>query len=99
MTPEPGLKEMVEENLELARENNRMLHKLRRSAFIGNILRLMWWAVIIGVPLYLYLTVLKPYLDALGVSYEGLRVQLEGLRNLPILLEEFFKNPQAPAGT
>lgn len=99
MALEPRLKEMVEKNLELTRENNRMLHKIRRNAFIGGILRLVWWAAIIGVPLYLYITVFQPYLEGLGASYEGLRTQLEGLQNIPSSLEDFFRDPQVPSGT
>jgi len=90
MESERGLKEMVEETLEIARDNNRMLRKMRRNAFIGGILRLVWWAVIIGVPVYVYLTIFQPYLEELGASYEGLRGQVEELKNIPGGLQDLL---------
>ncbi|HUQ30114.1 MAG TPA: hypothetical protein VM103_01190 [Candidatus Paceibacterota bacterium] len=58
MTPEE--KKLLEETLSLSRENNRMLHALRRSAWIGFIWKVLLWAGFILVPLYLYQQYLGP---------------------------------------
>jgi hypothetical protein len=57
---EPELRDLVKQNLELTKENHRLLKKMRRSALIGGFFKLLWIAVLIGVPVYLYLTFFAP---------------------------------------
>ncbi|PIR82484.1 hypothetical protein COU20_02155 [Candidatus Kaiserbacteria bacterium CG10_big_fil_rev_8_21_14_0_10_59_10] len=55
---------MLEETYRLSKENNRMLHAMRRSAFIGGVVKLMVWIVLLVVlPLWLYSTYLAPVLE------------------------------------
>ena len=75
-------KVLLRKNLELSKENNRLLKKMRRSAFIGNILRVIWWAVIIGLPIYLYFSVLQPYLEELAAVYKNVQTEVGDVANI-----------------
>lgn len=87
----PRLKEI----LELTRENNRLLRKMYRNAVIGNILRVLWLTVIIGVPVYLYLTFLQPYIQDLSEAYEGVQTQLQELQEIPEGIKGFLEKLQS----
>lgn len=82
-------KTLLRRNLELARENNRLLKKIRRNGIIANIMRLVWWAVIIGIPVFLYYYVFQPYLAELSTAYQGVSDGVSGaqdaLLNVPFI--------------
>lgn len=90
-------KTLLRRNLELTRENNKLLKKIRRSAFIGNIMRLVWWAVIIGIPVVLYYYVVQPYYQDLVQTYHDVQTGVSGaqerLYDIPFigdLVKDFF---------
>ena len=94
---EEEIKTLLRRNLELTRENNKLLKKIRRNAVIANIMRLVWWAAIIGIPLFLYYYVLQPYIAELGLAYRGVAGGVseaqETFSNIPFLgglVEDFF---------
>ena len=75
MNPDNGheeIKKLLVENQRLLLENNQMLHKMRRSAFLGTIFRIVWFLVILGVPVYLYFSYVKPNMDNLLGKYNAL---------------------------
>ena len=53
------------EILRLTKENNRMLHKMRRNALFGSILKFVLWAAFILVPLWLYMQYLAPVMTSM----------------------------------
>lgn len=53
----------LEEILRLTKENNRMLHKMRRNAFLGSVVKFIMWAAFIIIPLWLYMQYLAPVLQ------------------------------------
>ena len=59
----------LEEILRLTKENNKILHKMRRNAFWGTIFKVLMWAAFIGVPLWLYYTYLLPVMDQVMETY------------------------------
>lgn len=63
------LKKMVEESLELSRENNKILHSLRSSARWGRVFRIFYWVVIIGSMLGAYYY-LQPFLKVITTQYQ-----------------------------
>ena len=87
-----GMHEMIEENLQLAKDNNRLLRKIRRNAVWGGILKLVWWAFILGVPVYLYFTIFQPYLEDLSQTYQGIQGNVEELQRVPQELRELLNN-------
>ena len=89
------LKALLRRNLELNRENNRLLKKIRRNSIFANIVRVLWFATIIGVPVFLYYYVLEPYLNELATAYQSLQ---DGAYNVPLIgdfLERFADSPES----
>ncbi len=56
---------------ELAKENNRMLHAMRRDAFVGGIIKfVIWIAIFIVIPYVVYVTYLEPQLQGIQSAYQ-----------------------------
>lgn len=53
----------LEEIYRLTKDNNRMLHAMRRNALWGGLIKFVIYAALIIVPLWLYLTYLAPVID------------------------------------
>jgi hypothetical protein len=68
---------LLEENTVLVKENNVLLKKLRRNGLIDIWLRVVWYAILIGLPFALYFYILEPYLRALGISSEKPQMGLD----------------------
>lgn len=74
-----------------------MLRAMRRRAFWGGILSVIWWAVIIGLPIILYWFYLAPIVEQVQGTYaqigegvadlQGLGKNLQNLQNLENLPE------------
>ena len=75
-------KVLLRKNLELSKENNRLLKKMRRNAIISNILRIIWWSVIIGLPIYLYFSIFQPYLEELAAVYKNVQTDVGNLGSI-----------------
>lgn len=57
--------QMQQEMYRLTKENNKMLHKMRRNAFWGGIIKILLYAVIFfALPFWLYMTYLAPVLES-----------------------------------
>lgn len=54
----------LEEIYKLEKENNRMLHAMRRQAFLGAIFRIFMYALALGVPIWLFFTYMMPVLES-----------------------------------
>lgn len=55
----------LDELLRLTQENNRMLRSMRRNAWIGGILKfVIYFALVVLLPLWLYMTYLAPVLES-----------------------------------
>jgi len=80
--PDDETKVLLRRNLELARENNKLLKKIRRNSLIANIMRIVWWAVIIGIPVFLYYYVFQPYLVELSTSLQGIQDGVTGAQDM-----------------
>ena len=65
------MQEDIKELLKLTQENNKLLRKMRRSAMIGNVMRIFYWAIIFGGPVVIYYYYLQPYLGQLIDTYNG----------------------------
>lgn len=66
----------MDELYDLVKENNHMLKSARRSAFVGGIVKAVWWIVILIVLPYLMWLYVEPYLNTAMSQYQA--VQLQG---------------------
>jgi hypothetical protein len=98
MNPESEeIKRLLLENLQLSRENNKLLRKLRRAEVTRTIMTLVYWAVILVVPIYIYYAYLAPQLSQMLATYENIEAQTqempEGVRSYIDSLREFVPAP------
>ena len=54
----------VEQILKLTKDNNRMLHAMRRNAFLGGFIKLFVWGALIIIPYWLYVQYLAPVMTS-----------------------------------
>jgi predicted PurR-regulated permease PerM len=55
--------DLLQQTYQLAKENNRMLHAMRRHAFISGIIKLLVYAALLVIPFWLYIQYLSPQVD------------------------------------
>ncbi len=55
----------LEDIARLVRENNRMLHAMRRNAFLGGLLKTIMWIALVIVPLWFYMQYLAPVMQGM----------------------------------
>jgi hypothetical protein len=94
------LRDMLQENLELSRENNKLLKKVRGVQKRTHLFRLAYWIIIIGITLGAYYYI-QPYLEKIISMYNegaGSILQLQNFGNsLPDVshLQDLLKQVQA----
>lgn len=79
---------LLRETLELEKENNRMLKKIRRSGIITTVITIVYWGLLIGVPLYIYYSYVQPYMNEISSSYSQIKQQVDGIKNAESILPE-----------
>lgn len=63
-------KKLLQETLELEKDNNKMLHSMLRSQHISNIMSFVYWIFIIGSAVGAYYLI-QPYVDQLKGAYDS----------------------------
>lgn len=63
----------LEQLLKLTKENNRMLHAMRRSAWLGGVFKLITWAAFILIPLWLYMQYFAPIMGSMMTTLDQLQ--------------------------
>jgi hypothetical protein len=81
------IRRLLQENLELSRENNKLLHKMRRAAAWSFFFRVLWIAILIGVPVFLYFYIFQPYYLFLQESLGEFQGQFENIPGFGKLFE------------
>ena len=71
---------LLKESVALSKENNTLLKKTHRWNVITFWVRIVWYAILIGLPFALYFYVLEPYFTALGSDYDLFR---QGMSEIP----------------
>lgn len=59
------IRQLLLENQKLLTENNKLLRKMRRDAVVGFIFRILWLAIIFGLPFYFYFYFIQPNLGSI----------------------------------
>ncbi|MEN9413399.1 MAG: hypothetical protein RLZZ342_486 [Candidatus Parcubacteria bacterium] len=93
----PPTNEKLDEIYKLTRENNRMLHAMRRNAFLGTIFKLVLYAAFLIVPLWLYMQYLAPMLTQMQNTMQQVQgtgaqaqAQVQGLQQVLSGLKEYI---------
>lgn len=90
-TPQPELatkrevrdiEDMVVKNQELLTENNKLLKKIQRANAIAFWLRLLWIAIILGLPVLVYYYAIAPYYSSVESAFQFLGVDLPSIPGL-----------------
>lgn len=59
-----------------------MLRKIRRHEIFGNVTRMIYWAVILGVPVFVYYYFIQPQLGNIIDTYDTVKSGAESVQNL-----------------
>lgn len=92
--------ELVQENIRLTRENNRLLKKLWRAEVFGFWSKVLFLAIMIGVPVFVYRYYLADYVQDMQNMYQEIRdgvTSFEGIQSqvsLGALLESLEKRKE-----
>lgn len=78
----PGKEDLMQRIYELERDNNRMLHAMRRNSFIGGMLRMVLWLAAIGLPIWLYVQYLGPVLNQAMGTINQVQGQVQAAQDL-----------------
>ncbi len=62
---DPNSQDAIRETLRLTRENNQILHSMRRSAFLGGVIRFMLYIIVFAAPIWFYMTYMSNSVDNL----------------------------------
>ena len=77
---DPESKKLLEESLALAKDNNSMLHSMRRSMRMQRAMTAIYWLFIIGSAVGAYYFI-QPYLDQVIGLYGGASDVLKQFQN------------------
>ncbi|NLE07074.1 MAG: hypothetical protein GX627_00420 [Parcubacteria group bacterium] len=75
---EPEERKMLKKTLELAQENNKMLRSLKHSLFWGRVVRGIYWLIIIGAAVGIYITI-DPYINEAIDTYGSIKGFLKSI--------------------
>ncbi len=78
---DPESRKLLEATYSLEKENNKMLHVMKRSMFWARVMSIMYWLVIIGVSIGTFYFV-QPYLDQVVKMYGNAGATLKNFQNL-----------------
>ncbi len=63
---------LLRENMAIAKDTNRLVHKMRRDAMWGRFFRIVLWVVVLGAPFLVYKYYLQEYLAKTLLPLQGL---------------------------
>ncbi len=78
---DPTHDQLLQETYKLARDNNRMLHAMRRDAFIGGIIKLLMYAVAVGVPIWFFVTYALPIVNSATNTLNQVQGQIQSAKD------------------
>ncbi|MEK9182561.1 MAG: hypothetical protein AAB809_00600 [Patescibacteria group bacterium] len=76
---DPESKKLLQDTLTLTKENNEMLHSMRRSMRFQRMMTILYWVLIIGSALGAYYFI-QPYIDQLMGVYSGAGDVLDNIK-------------------
>jgi hypothetical protein len=80
---EDEIEVLLEQNIKLTKENNKLLRKLWRAEVMGFWSRILFIAILIGIPVLVYQYFLVDYVDQVRTTLEDVRDDLGKIREIP----------------
>jgi len=77
----PQDRDLLQKTYDLAKENNHILHGIRRSNRLSSVVRVLYWTVIIGASLGAYYYI-QPYLDTVLNAYGQIQGDINSVKNV-----------------
>ncbi len=65
------IKNLLVENQRLLIENNQLLRKMRKSAIIGFVFRIIYLVIFMGVPIFVYFNYIEPNLATIKTKLDN----------------------------
>jgi hypothetical protein len=78
-----GGETLLEQTYAIVKENNRLLKGMRRSARIGIFFKILFWAAILGVPVWIYFTIAQPIIQQSLDALNQVQTVTGQVQNLP----------------
>ena len=69
----PPNNDMMKEILRLTQENNAMLHKMRRGAFLKSAFQILFYILLIVIPAYFYLQYMAPMVNQMMTTVQQIQ--------------------------
>jgi uncharacterized membrane protein len=85
------LKNLVQKDLAVSADTNRVVHKMRRAARWGTTLQFVWWAVVIAVSGAAYYYYLDPYVKKIEHLYANVQTGQSQVQTWEQQAADFFK--------
>jgi len=82
-TEHEELKKLLEENIALAQDTNRLLREMRRNGILLGIAKVVLWLLLLGVPLFFLSSYLGPIMNALSGQGGAEGIPSSGIFGLP----------------
>ena len=77
---DPESKKLLKDTFALAKENNSMLHTIKRSMHVSSIISFIYWIFIIGTAIGAFYFI-QPYLSQIKDIYVNASAELNSLKN------------------
>lgn len=78
---DPESKKLLEATYALEKENNKMLHSMKRSMVMARIMSILYWIIIIGISVGAYYYI-QPYVNQIIKTYGTVNTALKNIQNL-----------------
>ena len=78
---DPEDKQILKKTLELSRENNKMLHSIKKQMFYSRIFRIIYWAILLGAAIGLYYYI-DPYINQIIDIYGGVKGGVQNIGDI-----------------
>lgn len=101
---DPGQYDMLREIADLSRENNEMLHTMRRHAFLGGFFKLVVYLVMLFIPFWIYETYFSSTMNSMIGLANQAQVKTQQINGqtqqvVPVAIVDMIKQLQSAAQT
>ncbi len=86
----PEEKQLLQKTYDLAEENNKILHKLKRANTRSALFRWFYWIIIIGISIGAFYF-LEPYIKAATNAYKSLQTEISNVKSVTNKVSNLIK--------